>query len=167
MKRVISNIILFVLSITFFCLIYICVFEISIVAIGVAFVFLILYVFFFDAGQKSMAKLKKYAQKSIHFRLTNKDRHNILCLSLTTLCPIWFCIFLVSLIPFYTYEVWFITVFPAIVLNCLPASCILDEYYELTRKKLPFLIAFVLVTLICCLLGIAASHCFLNTQNTH
>ena len=160
--EIIPNIIRFALSITFFCFVCICVFKISIAVIGIAFLFLVLYACSSEIGQKSMKKLKMYEQKLIHSELSNKDQYNILFLSLTTLSPIWFCILIVSLVPLYTYEVWFITVFPAVLLNCLPASSVLDEYYLLTHKKIPFMIIFLLVTIICCILGIVASHLFLK-----
>ena len=107
-----------------------------------------------------MEELKKYEQKSIHFGLENKDYNKILYFSLTTLFPTYFCAFLVSLVPLYTYEVWFITVFPCIFLNILPASSGLEEYFGLTRKKLPFLLFFSLLIVICCSLGIIISHIF-------
>ena len=66
---------------------------------------------------KSMEKLKEYEQKLIHFGLDHKDYNRILYFSLTTLLPTYFCVFLVSLVPLYTYEVWFITVFPCILLK--------------------------------------------------
>ena len=109
-----------------------------------------------------MEKLKKYEQKLIYFELNKKDKLNILFYSLTTLSPLFFCVFLVSLVPLYTYEVWLITVFPCIILNCLPASSTMEEYYGLTHKKYPFVILFLLITIICCLLGIIASHLFLK-----
>ena len=158
-----GNIILFALSITFFCVIYLCVFKIPIAIIGFAVLFLGLYVCFFEIGQKSIEKLKKYEKKLIHIGLNKKDEHAILFLSLTALSPIWFCVSMVSLVPLFTYEVWFTTVFPAVILNCLPASSVLDEYYGLTHKKLPFVIIFLLITIICCILGIIASHLFLKT----
>lgn len=102
---------------------------------------------------KSMEKLKKYKQKLIHFGLTSKDDIKVLLFSLTTLSPMFFCVVLVSSIPIYTYEVWLITVFPCVLLNCFPAISVLDEYYGLTHKKLPFLISFLALTIVFCLVG--------------
>jgi len=109
---------------------------------------------------KSMEEIKKHEQKLIHFGLDDKDSVKILCFSLITLLPACFCIFLVSLVPLYTYDIWFITAFPCILLNFLPASTVMKEYRSLTRKKLPFLASFTLLVIACCSLGITISHLF-------
>ena len=160
MKRIISNILLFILSITFFSCVYVGVFKVSVVVICILLVFFFAYGMFMGVSFKSMEELKKCEQKLIHFGLDNKDYNKILYFSLTMLLPMYFCVFLVSLVPLYTYEVWFITVFPCICLNILPASSALDEYFGLTHKKLPFLLLSLLIVIICCSSGIILSHLF-------
>ncbi len=161
-KHTIANIILFLVSITVFSVIYIGVFKVSVSALCILFIFLILYGFCMEFSRKSMVELSKYGQKRIHFGLDEKDDSKILLFSLTTLSPTYFCIILVSLVPLYTYEIWFISVFPCIFLNCLPASSVLEEYRILTHKRLPFLTLFLLLTVICCLLGVSLAHLFLK-----
>ena len=99
-------------------------------------------------------KLKKYEKKQVRVGLVEEDYLKILLFCLTSLMPTYFCVFLVSLVPLFTYSIWFITVFPAILLNCLPVSSILDEYYCLTHRKAPLLIIFISLTLACCLVGV-------------
>lgn len=160
MKRMIGNILLFILSITIFCCIYIGLFKMSLVVVGLLLVIFALYGTCMGAGWKSMVQLKKYERKAIHFGLTRKDESKILLYSLTTLCPSYFCVILVSLIPLYTYEIWFITVFPCIILNCLPASSVLEEYRSLTHSTYPFVAVFMSLTVAFCLLGTFVSGLF-------
>lgn len=160
MKSIIRNIIFFVFSITFFCFLYIGVFKISVDVICILFVFFALYGCILGFSWKSMKQLKKFEQKLIHFGLNKDDNQKILLFSLTTLSPMLFCVLLVSCVPLFTYEVWFITVLPCIILNCLPASSVLEEYYGLTRKKLPFILSFLFLTAICCLSGVFVAGAF-------
>jgi len=153
MKQILRNVILFIVSITVFGCIYIGIFKISVNTVCLLSVIFISYGFCMVLGWKSTEKLQIYEQKIIHFGLTRKDESKILLFSLTSLAPIFFCIILVSLVPLYTVEIWFITVFPCIFLNCCPAYSALGEYYGLTRRKLPFLILFFLLTAIFCLFG--------------
>ncbi len=104
-----------------------------------------------------MEQLKKYEQKAIHFGLDKEDNKKILFFSLTTLSPLMLCVFLVSLIPLYTYEVWLITVFPCVIINCIPAIAVLDEYRSMTRKRLPFVVCYNFLMIIFCLGGILVS----------
>lgn len=158
MKRMIGNILLFLLSITLFICIYVGLFRMSLSVVGILLVIFALYGSCMGAGWKSMEELKKYERKAVHFGLTRQDESKILLFSLTTLCPSYFCMILVSLVPLYTHEIWFITVFPCILLNCLPASSILEEYHGLTHSKLPFVAYFMLLTIACCLLGVLLSN---------
>lgn len=166
MKRIISSIILFILSITFLACIYVSVFNVSVTAICILVLFFAIYGFCMDSSWKSMKKLKEYENKLIHFELTSKDDARILLFSLKTLFPTYFCVFLVSLIPLYRYEVWFITVFPCIFINCLPAISVLDEYYGLTHKKLPFITLFFIIIAIFSLVGIIISSFVLQKMIT-
>ena len=160
MKRMIGNILHFLLSITLFICIYVGLFRMSLSVVGILLVIFALYGSCMGAGWKSMEELKKYERKAVHFGLTRQDESKILLFSLTTLCPSYFCMILVSLVPLYTHEIWFITVFPCILLNCLPASSILEEYHGLTHSKLPFVAYFMLLTIACCLLGVLLSNLF-------
>lgn len=157
MKHIIGNIARFILSITLFTCIYLDVFKGSVITVCILLIFFALYGLCMGWGWKSIGKLKEYENKLIHFELTRKDAVIILLFALTTLSPIYFCVFIVSLIPLYTYEVWLITVFPCVVLNCLPASSVLEEYYGLTHKKAPFLMSFLILTIIFCLMGVITS----------
>lgn len=157
MKRMISNIILFVFSIALFCGIYIGLFKVSFVALCILFLILTLYGFCMVLSWKSTKELKKYEKKSALTTLSQRDRTKTLRFSLTALCPTYFCIALVSLIPLYTYEVWFVTVFPSIALNCLPAVSVLEEYRSLTSKRHPFLLWFATLTIASCCTGIIIS----------
>ena len=159
-KRMIGNIILFFLSIAFPCFAYIRVFKISAATVCVLFLFFVLYGCFLSFGGRSMERLKKYEQKQIHLGLSKEDHLRILFFSLTALSPIWLCIFLVSLVPLFTYEVWLITTFPCILLNCLPANRVMEEYHGLTQKKLPFFGLFLLLSIIFCLFGIFVARSF-------
>ena len=160
MKHIIRNIILFILSITFFFCTYVYAFKISVVAICILLALFFVYGMCMGKSWKSMEKLKKYEQKLIHFGLDHKDYNRILYFSLTTLLPTYFCVFLVSSVPLYTYEVWFISVFPCIFLNILPANSVWKECFELTNKKAPFLLLFLLIVIICGGLGIIISNLF-------
>lgn len=163
MKRLISNIILFMLSLTVFACIYVGVFKISVTAIWILLVIFALYGLCMGLGWKSMEKLKKYEKKPFISDEPIKDHVKTLLLSLAALSPTYFCVTLVSLIPLYTYEVWFVTVLPCIFLNCLPANSVLGEYHELTNKKLPFLASFLILTAVFCLIGVTTSSLILKT----
>lgn len=162
MKHKIGQIALFVLSFTLFACIYIGVFKISVTVFLILLAVLALYSGCMGIGEKSIQELRKYEQKLIHIGLNEKDYSKILLFSLTTLSPTYFCVILVSLVPLYTYEVWLITVFPCILLNCLPMSSVLEEYYSLTRRKAPFLVCSILITASLCLMGVVMSHLLLK-----
>ena len=132
----------------------------SAATLGILFVIFALYAFCMGFGWKSMEKIKKLEKKAIHFGLTDKDDFKILFFSLATLSPTYFCVIIVSLVPLYTYEIWFITVFPCILLNCLPANSVLEEYCCLTHRTIPFVALFALLTVIFCGLGAMKSGLF-------
>lgn len=153
MKRIIRNFILFLVSIVFFSCVYIFVFKVPLTAVFVLLIVFVIYGFLMGLGEKSIKELKIYEQRLIHFGLNKKDELKILLFSIAALSPMFGCIMLVASVPLYTNAVWFITVFPCIILNCIPASSILDEYHCLTRRKAPFLISFLSITLVCCIIG--------------
>jgi hypothetical protein len=157
MKRIIGNIALFVITLGLFCVLYIKVFRVSVSVFGILLAFFVVYGFCMALGEKSIRELKKYEQQLIHFGLNAGDEKKVLLYSLTALSPAYFCILLVSVIPLYIYEVWLITVLPCILLNCLPASSVLDEYYCLTHQKRPFLLSFISITVVLCLVGASGS----------
>lgn len=165
MKRAVGNVLIYILSLIaaiIFGFLYIKVFKFSLVVIAAFFVFLAVYASFIAFGWKSMQKLNAYEQRLIHFGLNKEDERKVLFYSLSALSPMWLCIFLVSCIPLFTNGVWMVTIFPCIFLSCMPAATVLEEYYGLTRKKLPFVLLFVLFAVICCLLGIAVSNLVFN-----
>ena len=156
-KRIISNILLFILSISFLSYVYIKLFKLSVSTFCVISSILVLYAFGMTFSEKSVKKLEEYEQKLIHLGLNKKDNSKILLFALASLFPTYFCITLLSLIaliPSYTYVIWLITVFPLILINLFPAITILEEYYMLTRKKAPFVATFVFFTAFCCFFGI-------------
>ena len=157
MKRIIGYLLLGAGSIAIFFCIYIKMFKMSLAFIAGILLFLIIYATVMGFGWKSMEQLKKYEQKAIHFGLDKENNIKILFYSLTTLSPLMLCVFLVSLIPIYTYIVWLITVFPCVIINCLPAIAVLDEYRSLTQKRLPFVMCFNFLMIVCCLGGILVS----------
>ena len=161
MKRIIISTATFLFSIAFFCGIYIGVLKASPKSLGILWIIFILYGICMGIGWKSMDKIRSYEQRAVHFGLTEKDYPKILLYSLTSLSSTYLCVTLVSLIPLTTYHVWFITVFPCIFFNCLPAITVLGEYYGLTHKKLPFVLWFAILVTICCFCGILISHLFL------
>lgn len=161
-KRIIGQIILFVLSMAFFAGVYIGMFKMSVVTFLIILCVLALYVLCMGLGEKSMRELNKYERKQIQVGLTEEDERKILKYSLLTLSPAYFCVVLVSVVPLYSYEVWLITVLPCVVLNCLPISSVLEEYYGLTRMKRPFLIGCILIITVLCLAGVVASRLILK-----
>ena len=161
MKRIIISTVTFLFSITFFFVIYIGVLKSSPKALSILWIIFILYGICMGIGWESMDKIRRYEQRAVHFGLTEKDYPKILLYSLTSLSSTYLCVTLVSLIPLTTYHVWFITVFPCIFFNCLPATTVLGEYYGLTHKKLPFVLCFAILVTMCCFCGILISHLFL------
>jgi len=113
--------------------------------------------------EESMKQLKKYETIQTHTDLTKNRRFLILFLSLTTLSPTYFCVLLVSVIPLFTYEVWFVTVFPCLILISLPMISVLEEYHTLTKKKLPLIISFAVIIIFLTLVGVTSSHLILNS----
>ena len=100
MKRLIGHILLFLLSVTVFSCIYVGLFKISITIVLILLAVFALYGFCMGLGYKSMEQIKKYERKAVHFGLTRKDHSKILLFSLTTLSPTYFCVVLVSLVPY-------------------------------------------------------------------
>ena len=163
MKRIIINLVAFLFSIALFCGVYIVVFKASPLTLGILWVVLILYGFCMGLSWKGTEKIKIYEQRAVHFGLSKEDEPKILLFSLMTLAPSYLCIILVSLIPIISYEVWFMTVFPCIFFNILPASTVLGEYYGLTHKKLPFVLILTFITTVSCIVGVVLSRLLFKT----
>ena len=152
-KRILYQILLFLFSMCLLCWTYIKLFQMSALAVAVILLILLSYAACMGAGEKSIRQLKKYERKLIGGDLADGDNKKILLFSLSSLTPAYFCIILMSFVPLFTYEVWFITVFPCIILCILPAQSVLEEYRGLTRRKAPFLTAFAAIVAICCSIG--------------
>jgi hypothetical protein len=72
MKRIIANCVLFGLLITFLCVLYVRLFQVSLSALGILLAVLAIYGFCMEIGWKSAQELKKYEQKAIHFGLRDE-----------------------------------------------------------------------------------------------
>lgn len=157
MKRMISNIVLFVFTLTVVFCVYRGLFKISAATICLLLIILALYAFCMDLSWKSMKQLQKYEKKAIHFSLDKNDGSKVLLFSLLSLSPAYFCVFLVSLLPLYINGLWLITVFPCVLANCIPASSVGEEYFELMHQKRPFFVCFLMLILAFLLIGIVVS----------
>lgn len=145
MKRLIYNILLFigVLLILFFA--YRNIFDGDILPIILMVVFFSLYGAVMGLGEVGMRKLKKYEYKAVHSAIEVSDHPKIFGASLLSLSPIFFCIGLISAFPITVYEVWFITVFPCLIISYFPIKEVFDVYRSLTRKKARFWITVIIV----------------------
>ena len=157
MKRIVTYILLFLLSISLLYILYIDFLKISLSTVLILLAILLLYGFCMAFGEKGIREIKKQEQKLIHFELTPKDRSQTLYFALLSLFPTYFLCFLVSLFPVHSHGIWFLTVFPCIGLNCVPASSVFEDYNALTQKKVPFFVGFFSVTAACCLSGLLIS----------
>ena len=157
MKRIITYILLFLLVIGLLYILYIDFLKISLSTILILLAILLLYGFCMAFGEKGIREIKKQEQKQIHFGLTPKDRSQTLRFALLSLFPTYFLCFLVSLLPVHTHGIWFLTAFPCICLNCVPASSVFEDYHALTHKKLPFFLGFFSAIAVCFLGGILIS----------
>ncbi len=162
MKHILSNILLFALSLFLFIFIYVDRINIPVSLICVVGVIFFFYGLCMAWSWKSTQKIQAYEKRLIHFGLTPKDETRVLLFSLTTLTPMFFCDLIVSLIPLYTSEIWFISVFPCIFFTFITALGVLDEYYILTHRKAPFLVWFIIITIVICLIGIITSSLILS-----
>ncbi len=63
-------------------------------------------------------------------RLIDSDKRTerqLIMLSVGSMLPIYFCYSILSFLPMFQYEVWFITVFPVIIILCVPLVAIAGE----------------------------------------
>ena len=148
MKRLIYNILLFIgiLLILFFA--YRNIFDGHALPIILSVAFLILYGGAMWLGEIGMRRLKKYEYKAVRAELIPEDSPKIFGASLLSLCPIFFCICLASVFPIMVYEVWFITVFPCLIVSYFPIKEVFDVYRSLTREKVRFCVTVISITVL-------------------
>ena len=163
MKQIAKNTLLGVFIISVFSFIFIKILKSSVLAVIVILTVICLYVVCMGVCEESMKQLKKYEIIQMRVELTQQQRLFVLFFSLTTLFPTYFCVLLVSVIPMFTYEVWFITVFPCLIIISMPMLSILEEYFILTKKKLPFLASFAAIVIVLLSVGIASSSLLMNS----
>ena len=89
-------------------------------------------------SQLGMRRLLKYEKTYIYMNIPKKEYPKIMLCCVLALLPIYFCIMLASLIPIFTYEVWFITLFPCLFVSLIPAKEVYDAQYPLTHYKHSF-----------------------------
>ncbi len=157
MKRILKNLLLGIVVISLFSYTYIKLLKVSVVAVVIILSVICLYGVCMGICEGSMKQLKKIEMTQKHFGLAKKERFRVLLFSLTTLAPFYFLVLLFSLIPMFTYEVWFITIFPCILFISLPMSSVLDEYHTLTQKKLPFIVSFTVILVTLMLIGMTVT----------
>lgn len=120
-------------------------FDISPTAIIIVVFMVILYYLCLRFSQKSMKELKELEIKQTHTELEKADYSKALMCSLGSLLPTYYCVIIVSMIPFYNFDSWYITGFPCLVLISMPAKAVLDVYRDITLKKLPLVSLFILI----------------------
>ena len=102
---------------------------------------------FSDWGIRSFQKMRK---KIYHGgELTVGEKKKLFGYSLAVLCPMYYCILIVSAIPLFSYEVWYVTIFPILVITGMPFSAVLDEFSAITGKKACFILVNIGITVIC------------------
>ena len=146
MKRLIYNILLFVGILLILLFAYRNIFGGHAMPIVLSVAFLTLYGGAMALGEIGMRRLKRYEYKAVRNGLTSDDHPKIFRAAVLTLFPVFFCIGLASAFPITVYEVWFITVFPCLIVSYFPIKEVFDEYYSLTRKKAGFLITVLAVS---------------------
>ena len=82
----------------------------------------------FGISQRSSLKLARIIDSD------NRTMRQLILLSIGSMLPMYFCYAIVSFIPMFQYEVWFITVFPLIIILCVPLYAMADE---LKRTHMP------------------------------
>ena len=99
-------------------------------------------------GEIGMRRLKKYVYKAVRAELIPEDSPKIFSAALLSLFPIFFCVCLVSTFPITVYEVWFITVFPCLIVSYFPIKEVFDVYRSLTREKARFWVTVISITVL-------------------
>ena len=149
MKRIIYNILLCLFALGLFAYTFIDIFGSSSTVIVIILVFLMLYMFCMWLNTESRKQLKKFYIKHKTTELTEEDCRKILFFAIATHSPIFLIVLLVSFIPMF----WMILLIPFSLLISITAKFVFDDYYYLTRKRLPFILALVSVFAVCMLTG--------------
>jgi hypothetical protein len=97
---------------------------------------------------KSREEICREIYKAVRAELIPEDSPKIFSASLLSLCPIFFCICLASAFPIMVYEVWFITVFPCLIVSYFPIKEVFDVYRSLTREKVRFCVTVISITVL-------------------
>ena len=90
--------------------------------------FIAAYGVLFGISQRSSLKLARIIDSD------NRTMRKLILLSIGSMLPMYFCYAIVSFIPMFQYEVWFITVLPLIIILCVPLYAMA---YELKRTHMP------------------------------
>ncbi len=153
MKKVILNIITFIICLALAIWFYLPIFQNNTI-IAVAIMSLILiYGAAMSVSGYGMWKIKYYEIKAVHKGLSEKERKNILFYSVLTLCPTYYCLVLSSIFPMIGYEIWFLTVFPCLIIISLPIKTVAEEYYHFTHKKWLFLTVNLIIIVLVQIVG--------------
>ena len=91
-------------------------------------IFIAAYGVLFGISQRSSLKLARIIDSD------NRTMRQLILFSIGSMLPMYFCYAIASFIPMFQYEVWFITVFPLIIIHCVPLYAMADE---LKRTHMP------------------------------
>lgn len=86
-------------------------------------------------SERGLKQLLNYEHKAVNLGLNEKDKKRILLNSVFSLANVYFSVALASIIPLFQYEIWFVTVFPIILISIIPIKAVADEYYLFTHKR--------------------------------
>ena len=100
----------------------------SVTIIIILIIFIAAYGVLFGISQRSSLKLARIIDSD------NRTMRKLILLSIGSMLPMYFCYAIVSFIPMFQYEVWFITVLPLIIILCVPLYAMADE---LKRTHMP------------------------------
>ncbi len=148
MKNIIIKISMFAVICGIVLFVYRSLFNIPIVFILVVAATLILYGCAMGFSQFGMRKLIKYEKMYVYTNIPKKEYPKIMLCCVLAFLPIYFCIMLASLIPIFTYEVWFITIFPCLFISFIPAKEVYEAQYPLTHYKTSFWIIQVAIIIV-------------------
>ena len=92
----------------------------SVTIIIILIIFIAAYGVLFGISQRSSLKLARIIDSD------NRTMRKLILLSIGSMLPMYFCYAIVSFIPMFQYEVWFITVLPLIIILCVPLYAIMQ-----------------------------------------
>lgn len=113
---------------------------------------IIVYGVLFDISQRSSLKLARIIDSD------KRINRQLITLSIGAMLPMYLCYSIVSFLPIFQYEVWFITVLPVIIILCVPLVAMAEE---LKRTHIPMII-YWLVHVIILIVGFAALQAISN-----